>query len=69
MYGFVPDEFGKGLLIPLLKDDNGDASQCDNYRGITLSGVISKVFEYALLEKYSSFFTTDIVYNPVSKMV
>src|SRR2546425_176287 len=59
MYGFVPDEFGKGLLIPLLKDRNGDASQCDNYRGITLSCIISKVFEYALLEKYSSFFKTD----------
>ena len=57
--GVVPDEFGKGLLIPLLKDSSGDAAQCDNYRGITLSCVVSKVFEYALLEKYSSLFMTD----------
>src|SRR2546425_471345 len=58
-YGVVPDEFGKGLIIPLLKDTNSDASVCDNYRGISLSSAISKLFEYALLSKYSSGLTTD----------
>ena len=58
-HGFVPDDFGSGLLIPILKDSNADAACCDNYRGITLSCVISKVFEYALLSKYCSLFNTD----------
>ena len=57
--GFVPDDFGRGLLIPLLKDSNADVTQCDNYRGITISGVISKLFEYVVLEKYSDYFNTD----------
>ena len=57
--GFVPDDFGKGILILLLKDSNSDASLCENYRGITLSCVISKVFEYALLEKFYYLFQTD----------
>ena len=59
VYGFVPDGFGKGILIPLLKDNNADQSLCENYRCVTLSSIISKVFEYAVLEKYSSFFLVD----------
>ena len=57
--GYVPDDFGRGLLIPLLKDSNGDVTHCDNYRGITISCVISKLFEYVVLDKYSSYFNTD----------
>ena len=59
VYGLVPDDFGKGLLIPLVKDSKGDVSQCENYRGITVSCVISKLFEYVMLGKYSSLFKTD----------
>ena len=36
-YGFVPDDFGKGLLIPILKGSGIDKSRVENYRGITLS--------------------------------
>src|SRR2546425_2812453 len=41
------------------QNTKGDATHCDNYRGITLSCVISKVFEYAILGKYSHLFRTD----------
>src|SRR5437867_345264 len=58
-YGCVPKDFGKGLLIPLLKDSSGDTSLCDNYRGITLSSTISKLFEYVILGKYWSHLHTD----------
>ena len=51
-HGFVPDDFGKGLCVPLLKDRSGDHSALDNYRPITLSLVLSKVFEYCLLHKF-----------------
>ena len=41
----VPDPFGVGVIIPLLKDKEGDCNSIDNYRGITLCPVISKLFE------------------------
>ena len=50
-HGFVPDDFGVGLSIPIIKDKHGDICSTDNYRTITLSPVISKVFEYCLLHK------------------
>ena len=58
-YGCVPEDFGKGILIPLLKDSSGDASLCDSYRGITLGSTISKLFEYVILGKYGAHLTTD----------
>ena len=48
-YGLVPDDFGQGIVIPLLKNPDGNRFVSDNYRGITLSPVISKLFEMVLL--------------------
>ena len=45
LHGYVPDSFGSGIVIPLVKDKCGDMSSVDNYRPITLSPVISKIFE------------------------
>ena len=36
-HGFVPDSFGNGVIIPLVKDKQGDLYNIDNCRGITLS--------------------------------
>ena len=49
-YHHVPNEFGVGITIPIPKSDNKhhSASLCD-FRGITISTVISKVFESCLL--------------------
>ena len=44
LHGCVPDSFGIGVVIPLVKDKSGDVSNVDNYRGITLSPIISKLF-------------------------
>jgi len=35
--------------MPLLKDKHGDATKIDMYRGITLSCVVSKLFESVLV--------------------
>ena len=32
---FVPDEFGIGTIVPLIKDKSGDLNSVDNYRSIT----------------------------------
>ena len=36
-HGYGPDNFGRGIIIPLIKDKFGDASSSSNYHGITLS--------------------------------
>ena len=56
---YVPDAFGLGILIPIVKDKSGDQGSLDNYRPITLSSVISKLFEMVLLELFSNFMETD----------
>ena len=52
---FVPLEFCKGVILPLLKNKHGDATDINMYRGITLSPVISKLFEAVLLHLYDEF--------------
>ena len=47
-HGYVPEAFGSGMIIPIVKDRNGDVQSLENYRPITLSPVISKVFELYL---------------------
>lgn len=63
-HGYVPAEFGIGVVIPLLKDDSLDSTNLDNYRGITLSPVLSKIFENCLLMRFSDyFFTSDLQFG------
>ena len=57
-HGFVPSSFGEGVIIPLLKDKSCDICSSDNYRGITLSPIISKIFESCILIKINSFLAT-----------
>jgi len=57
-FGVVPTDFGCGVVIPLVKNTDGDVTSSDNYRGITLSPVISKVFELMLMEMVSDKLTS-----------
>ena len=58
-HGFVPTEFLKGTISPIIKDIQGDASDPSNYRGITLSSLPSKLFEFAIQLKTSHLLITD----------
>lgn len=58
-HSFVPKAFGLGIIIPIIKNKQGDPSSIENYRPITLSPVISKLFESLLLELYSRYMRTD----------
>ena len=55
-HGFVPDDFGVGITVPVIKDRLGNITRSSNYRPISLSLVISKVFEYSILHKYEHLF-------------
>ena len=58
-YSHVPREFGKGITIPIPKNDSTHGAHAiDSFRGITLSPVLSKVFEHCILLLYSKYFTT-----------
>ena len=57
--GCVPDAFGSGILVPLLKDKTGNSNSLNNYRGITLIPVIAKLFELVVLDLCSEYLTTD----------
>jgi hypothetical protein len=59
LHGFVPDNFGCGTVIPLIKDKLGDVNDLNNYRGITLIPVISKLFELTLLHICAPYMITD----------
>jgi len=43
-HSFVPNEFGVVLIVPLVKDKTGDINSVDNYRGITLTPAVSKLY-------------------------
>jgi len=51
MHGFVPDNFGLGVTVAVVKDKLGDATAASNYRPITLSPVISEIFEYCIVQQ------------------
>ena len=45
-------------MIPLIKDNLGSHSDVGNYRGITISPVISKIFEHVLKAVFSLHLST-----------
>ena len=59
--GTVPDKFGLSYTIPLLKANSGSMSKsltASDFRGISISPVLSKVFENCILQRYKHFFIT-----------
>ena len=53
--GYVPDDFGIGITVPIPKSNS---SKCNwsvkDFRGITISPIISKIFENCILLKFGS---------------
>ena len=43
-HSLVPDDFGRGVVISLLKNPDGNKFISENYTGINLSPVISELF-------------------------
>ena len=58
-HGFVPTNLLKGTITPIVKNNEGDINTTDNYRGITLCGTYSHMFENALRLKLSQYLTSD----------
>ena len=58
-HSYVPCDFLKGVVTPIVKDSEGDISSIENYRGITLSHTFSFLFEHGILLKIDSFLQSD----------
>ena len=59
--GYVPEKFGHTYTVPIPKVNNANLSRSlsvDDFRGISISSVVSKVFEKCILERYERFFET-----------
>ena len=54
----MPDSFGFSIIVPLVKDRCGDISKLANYRAISLSPLLAKLFESCLSNKFSAFMHT-----------
>jgi len=66
VHGYVPSALGSGIVIPLLKDANLDKTNMDNYRAITLSPVISKLFKLYMLDilhDYDFLYTSELQFG------
>ena len=55
----MPDAFGHGVVITLLKNPDSNQFVSENYRGITLSPVISNLFEMVLMTLFEKQLTCD----------
>jgi hypothetical protein len=59
-HGYVPSDFGRGIIIiPIVRDKCGNVCDADNYRGITVSPIITSIFESCILCKYKHLLTDD----------
>ena len=58
--GYVPSQFGISYTVPLLKCNDGCTKKLSvqDFRGIYISPVLSKVFEHCILHRFSAFLTT-----------
>ena len=64
-HSFVPDAFSAGNIIPVIKDKSDDPGFLDNYRPITLSPIMFKLFENVLLSLHEHL-SKDISHQQVS---
>ena len=58
MHGHVPRQFQRGTIVPIVKDQQGDKSDLNNYRGITIAPIISKIFEHVLRILFQPYLST-----------
>ena len=57
-HSFVPRQFKLGFMIPIIKDTQGNHGDTSNYRGITISPILSKIFEHSLKFTFSEHLRT-----------
>ena len=57
-HGYLPRDFMKTAIVPIIKNKTGDSSDKSNYRPIALVTACSKIFEICLLEMLEEYLQT-----------
>ena len=57
-HSFVPMQFRTSYIVPVVKDRRGDMADANNYRGISVSSVVSKLMELVLMERMRNVLVT-----------
>ena len=57
-HGFLPQQFMTTMLVPILKNKNGDIASKSNYRPMALSTVASKILEIILVNHVEEYIVT-----------
>ena len=57
---FVPYGFKSSYIVPIPKpmECYSKALNCDDFRGIAISQIVSKVFEHCIINRFESFLTS-----------
>jgi len=57
---YIPTGFKCGYIVPIpkLKDSRVKSLSCDDFRGIAISPVVSKVFEHCVLDRFQHFLSS-----------
>ena len=53
-HGYITSEFCRAVIIPLVKNKNGNLTDVNNYRAIAISNAISKLLEEIILKYLDS---------------
>jgi exonuclease III len=59
VHGYVPDSFCHSVIVPVVKEKNGNNDSFDNYRPISLVTMFSKVFELCISQHLEWLFKVD----------
>ena len=59
-HSYVPNQFKKGTIIPIVKDHHGNLGDRNNYRGVTIASIMSKIFEHALRIVFGTYLSTSL---------
>jgi hypothetical protein len=55
IHNYLPQKFMDTIIVPLIKSNTCDITNCDNYRPVSITCIISKIFELVILSKCSMF--------------
>ena len=58
IHGFIPNMLMTTTIVPLVKDQNEDLSDTNNYRPIALGNIIAKLLEKIIYTRISDFLAT-----------
>ena len=55
IHGFVPEGFGKNVIIPTIKNKNGNSNDASSYKPISIEPIFTKLFKQCLMSVVDPF--------------